>query len=360
MKIAFPFYLLLSLGAATCPTVVRASPLMERAVPSDVDWVVHVDVDLLRLTRSGSTFIREFSKLSPARENEQLPVDPVLIINGLRGLTAFGSIPDFQNGQEGPVDAVVMLQGTPELMQVFRGLVSGFELEQPGAIVRNPIGDYQVLTLQGEISGLFLDDERIVLGKSLPTIEEFLLVEQGQLPHLSFATRFPTYRLGADSGVFLGAFVEGMDGFENLPAQARVLQLTRSVSLQLGEVNEYLQLLASLVTDSAQTGQQVQEVLQGIIALMTITQTGQPDFAQLINSVVVSRENSMVSLRLAYPVASAEVWIARLAELAKASMEASQAGTATGSGAESTEPEGAGESATENGDGAVTDPDPVG
>lgn len=316
-----PVILLLSFGTMASPECVRASGVDETVVPSEIEWFVHIDADLLRSTESGAFLIRELQNLSPARDNPDMPVDPVLIVNGLRGLTAFGSLPDFSAGGE-ETDAVVVLEGTPELIQVFRGFIAGMRLEQPEMLTELQLGEQTILQLQDEdISGIFLDDNRVAIGKSLSSLSQFLAVHRGASAHVSLGSRFPTYRLGEESGIFMGAFVEGMGGFQNLPAQARILQLTQAVSLQLGEAAQQLQLLASLSTDSPQTAKQVREVLQGIIALTMITQNGQPDVATLVESARVSLEGSVVSLGFSYPVDAAEVWIGRLAQMMKDNLE---------------------------------------
>lgn len=325
MKIQLPAILLLAFCSASFPTVVRASGVDEATVPADIEWFVHVDADLLRSTESGSLLITELKALSPAANNPQMPVDPVLIINGLRGLTAFGSLPDLETGAT-DVDAVVVIEGTEELLQVFRGLIAGLKLEQPDLVTELQAGDMTILQLvEYGFSGVFLDETRIAVGKSMSSISEFLDVYSGKTAHVSLGSRFPTYRLGAESGIFLGAFVEGIDGFQNLPAQARILQLTHAVAVQLGEQQDYLSLLVSLSTDSPTTARQVSEVLKGLIALSMMTQTGQPDIAELIESARVSLDDNLVGLQLAYPVNSARAYISQLAVMARNSLAARQA-----------------------------------
>jgi hypothetical protein len=309
------------LAAATLTTTLPASGIEQELVPSEVEWLLHIDVDTLRQSQAGSALIRELQAVNPLRNNPEIPIDPTLIINGLRGLTAFGSIPDFASG-EIPNDSVVVIEGTEDLMQVMRGLIAGIQLEKPEMLTTREQEGQVVYQLQGEsISGLFLKESRIAIGQSPEALESFMEVASGNRDHLSVKSRFPSFKVGMQSGFFVGAVVEGMDGMRNLPAQARILQLTRGVSVQLGEWEEYLHLEAGLKTEDPTTATQVKEILQGIIALTAITQTGLPEVSSLIQSARVNLEDTTVTLDLAYPVASTLGWIEQLAVLIRQSMQ---------------------------------------
>lgn len=321
MKITFPITWLLAISAPILPEVMHAGGINEAHVPESAEWMVHVDVEQLRSSRSGALLLDELISISEANLGPDVPINPVLVVNGIRNLTAFGTMPDLEGGADA-VDGVLLLEGTDELLQVFKGLVSGMELENPDMIERVDYMDNSIIKLSGEdFSGIFLDDNRVALGKSQDALEQFLAVKSGELPHISLKDRFTTYKLGEVSGIYAGAFVEGMNGLQQLPAQARILQLTRQVSLQLGEAGDLLQLFVSLGTDSEKTATQVNDVLQGMIALMMITQSGNPDLAALIQSAKAVREGEVVHLQVAYPVSSAEQWIGMLSEMVKAKQE---------------------------------------
>jgi hypothetical protein len=339
------------LAAATLTTTLPASGVDQELVPSDVEWLLHIDVDTLRQSQAGSALIRELQAVNPLRNNPEIPIDPTLIINGLRGLTAFGSIPDFASG-EIPNDSVVVIEGTEDLMQVMRGLIAGLQLEKPDMLATLELDGQVIYQLQGEsISGLFLKDSRIAIGQSPGALESFLAVASGNQNHLALESRFPSFKAGMQSGFFAGAVVEGMDGMRNLPAQARILQLTRAVSVQLGEWEAFLRLEAGLKTEDPTTATQVKEILQGIIALTAITQTGLPEISSLIQSARVNLDQTTVTLQLAYPVASALGWIEQLAALISQSMQAEDS-------AADKSPAETGEAPTEAGDPEPATPEP--
>jgi hypothetical protein len=320
MKIALPIYILFSLGTALSPEFSAATPIPESSIPDSIDWFAHLDADQLRQSRAGATLLNELTSLDPLKENTQMPINPVLLINGLKGITAFGTMPDLKNpGSD--VDVVTVVSGTPELLQIVKGLVSGMQLEQPEAIEEIAHGDHSILSMkQAGICGVFLEEDKIAMSKSMDSMDRFLSVGQGGIPHLQFGQRFPAPVDATGLGVYFGAFVEGISGFENLPAQARVLQLTKAVAVQLGESDDNLHLLTSLVTKDPQTAQQVSSVLQGIIAMFILTQNGHPDVATLVDSARVKQAGNAVTLKVDYPATSAEKWIGVMVELMRQKM----------------------------------------
>ena len=336
MKPVFPVFALLALGAAVTTQHTLATPVPEQSIPDNVDWFVHLDADQLRASRAGSMLIDGLLELDPLKENENLPINPLLVINGLRGITAFGTMPDFNN-MNGDVDVVTVISGTPELIQIFQGMLSGFQLEKPEAIESDIRGSFSILSLkEAGVCGTFLNGSQVALSKSRASLDRFIDVCEGKVDHLRFGDRFPLPLRDAGLGVYFGVYVEGLSTFENMPAQARILQLTQAVAVQLGESDESLHLLASLVTDQPQTAQQVSQVLQGIIAMLVLTQNGQPDVAALIQSTRVSQQENAVTLRVDYPVVAAEKWIHLMVDRIRKEMEASGA-DAVGETAEGTE-----------------------
>lgn len=325
MKLSFKFFILMSLGAIAAPQYSKAGPVVEEAIPQDIDWFVHVDMEKLHETRTGQAFHAEFRDLIPAGTGQDLPIDPLLVLDGLQGITVYGTMPDF-NAEAFVPDAVVLLEGTGDLIQIFRGLVSGMQIEQPEAIVPVEGDSNGILSIMnGQIYGSFVDENRIVLSKALPGLQQFFDVYQGGGDRINLEERFAVYHRDDMKGIFFGAFVEGLSQFDELPVQARILKLTQAVSLQLGEEGDDLNLLVSLMTDQAQTATQVSEVLKGLIAVFTLTQNGNPDVLSLVETASVSLDDRTVTLTVSYPVDSAVEWAKVLALKAKLDMAARKA-----------------------------------
>lgn len=301
---------MLVLAGIAASQLVNANPIPETSIPGSVDWFAHLDAEKLRSSQVGGYLFDQLTNLDRLKNNEKLPINPVLIVNGLKGITTFGTIPNPQAAQEGDVDVVVLVNGTPELMQIFQGLLSGLQLEKPEAIEEIIEGDHKILHMveQG-VSGVFVGDDQIAISKSLESMTRFLSVKSGKAAHLRFGDKFPATEYVSGLGVYLGVYVEGLGDFKQLPAQARILQLTRAVAVQLGESSDNLHMLASLVTDAPETASQVRDVLNGLVAVMVLTQNGNPDVVNLVQSARVSQVDRAVTLKIDYPAASAQKWI---------------------------------------------------
>lgn len=345
-----------ALLAAATPSFLQAANLDTLPVPPEIDFLAHLDFDEVRASRTGAAYIEAFQKIDFTMGEVELPFEPVLALQGINSLTLFGPMPDLKAEDVRP-SVVLLIRGTPEFLQVLRGVVSGIELENPGIFQRTAIGDQTIISCgDSQVFGSFLGDRQMAIATASGELETFLKVHAGRGPRLDVREKFPSYRMD-DSGLFLGAFVEGIGAFENLPAQARILQLTQALSIQVGEFGEMLHLMASLVTDSPQTGQQVQDVLMGIVAMMTLTQTGQPDVAALVQSARVERVDRTVTLNLAYPAEQAIRWAPALATLLAENLEDKQA--ASESGAETPDVPADGESGSSS-EGAGESPKPEG
>lgn len=330
---------ILFLGTLFPHAQVQASGVEAQLVPSDVEWLLHLDAESLRQSRVGEALLEQVRASGILHPVPEIPVDPTALLNGLQGLTAYGSLPDPASA-EIPDDGVVILQGTTELLQVVRGAVAGWQLEKPDMLVTRQVGDQTVYQLAGQtISGAFIGETHLVIGKSGEALASYLQMAAGKRPHLKLRERFPSFKAGLGTGFFLGVVVEGMQGFGNLPAQARILQMARAVSIQFGELAESLKLEASLQTSDTQTATQVRDILQGILALMSLQQVDQPELAAVLRSARVSMADKTTSVEIAYPVEASMVWIDKLSGMI-AAMQAEKAAGAEGSppgeGAEST------------------------
>jgi hypothetical protein len=122
-----------------------------------------------------------------------------------------------------------------------------------------------------------------------------------------------------DGGSFLLlAVADGINQIEGLPPQARILQLTQGLAVQLWEDGDWMRFAVALVTDGPQTSRQVQQVLQGLIAMAALTQNGDPEIAAIVNSARVSQTDQTVRFELSYPLDRAIQWIRQLAQMIEA------------------------------------------
>lgn len=311
MKRLFFALPLLALAGLEFSSNVQAAPLAKVNLPPDAQWLVHLDVAQWRTSRIGTAALEEAKKLKIEDMPEAIPLNPLQILDGLESITVFGDS-FIEMAEEGP-DGVVLVTVNEQLMQVVQGAVAAMEIQQPEQFQVVQDGDRQIYSVNGEIFGTFLDETSFALGKSLPTLQEFLALRGKPATQSDLVVRMsPAWSEG--SSFLLVALADGINKIEGLPPQARILQLTQGISLQLWEESDALSVAAALVTDGPETGRQVQQVLQGLIAMAALTQNGDPEISMIVNSARVVQNGSTVRFQLSYPLDRAVHWIHILAE----------------------------------------------
>jgi hypothetical protein len=90
-----------------------------------------------------------------------------------------------------------------------------------------------------------------------------------------------------------------------LPPQARILQDTQGVQFVAGEQADQLFVNASLEAKDSAVAQQLQQMLQGVLAFAQMTQTENQDLQQLSQSAKVSGADNKVTIDLQMPVKDA-------------------------------------------------------
>jgi hypothetical protein len=129
-------------------------------------------------------------------------------------------------------------------------------------------------------------------------------VLSGQSPSLQGATTFTDLPQEPGTFFFLAA-AQGISERMHIPPKAQVLKMADSLRLVLGEAADKLCLDAVLKTKTPESCQQVQQVLQGLVALALLSQTQNPDLLELAQSAKVSASGQTVNLRLQFSVARA-------------------------------------------------------
>ncbi len=81
-----------------------------------------------------------------------------------------------------------------------------------------------------------------------------------------------------------------------------MLKMADSLRLMLGEADSKLFANLALRAKDAQVGQQIQQVAQGLIALVTLSKSDNADLQQLAQALKVSQKDRLVVVELALPV----------------------------------------------------------
>ena len=103
---------------------------------------------------------------------------------------------------------------------------------------------------------------------------------------------------------FLGV-AEGFSADTVLPPQAKLLQLADGGRVVLGENADQLFLDLALKAKTSEVVTQMQQVIQGLIAMASLGKPDDKDIMQLVQSTKVSATDKVVSVNVEYPVEKA-------------------------------------------------------
>lgn len=294
MKIATALVLLTGLTAG-----ITAGPLQSSQVPENAKWLVHLDVEKLMTTQLGGYLGRTLvdKKLAkPTRDLEQWGID--FDWRDIESITVFGS--DFTRNPE--QSAVLLVQGSFDFAEAIEVVIDriaayGSDDRPIEKLQTNP---FPIYSAKNEAFGTPYGKGLFLLSKSRTELEQARQVLEGKAASLAKSTQFPD--LGAGNDEFLVAGVA--DGFQRatqLPPQIGGLKNAESGQIKAGEKAENVFVKLSLKTRDNESATRMQQVLQGLVALATLSQEANKDLAMLVDGATVSGADKSVYLNLEVP-----------------------------------------------------------
>ena len=156
--------------------------------------------------------------------------------------------------------------------------------------------------MAGGLFGAVLPRNIVVISKSLDQLTAAVDVLEDRVPGLDQRTNgFPGLKQTADSFFFL-ATAEGFNESAVIPPQARVLQLAETARIALGEENRQLALRLTLQARNETTRNQLQKIVEGLLALVSLGQIDNQDLSAIVSNTIVKSNGNDVSVALSYPI----------------------------------------------------------
>jgi hypothetical protein len=309
-----------------------AGSIPKEEVSADAKWLIHLDAAQFRATKVGSSIITKWVGTSlpvfqgQLKEGLMLDLDAKKIIGGINSITIYGT--DYQS----PQDHAVLLVGTsPELQKILVGFLAGMVLAgtnapmqvtqaTEGSVTFYSIGQpgqahsgHPPVTQSPDGSGssgpspqdaaycAVLPDKVIAIGRSREATEHAAKVLAGKAPCLASGAAFGGFGDLKEAFFFVGA-AEGFNLGANLPPQAKLLQVAEAVRVALGESANQVFLSLALRGKTSDVAAQMQQVVQGLIAVGSLSQPQDNDLGRLLQSIKVSSADNIVDVRVDYPV----------------------------------------------------------
>jgi hypothetical protein len=302
-----------------CEMILPAAPLQREYVSAEAKWLLHADLDNLRQTQLGkhlyTDVIQKSLSNTVAELNEKLNVD--LDVNKLESITAYGE--SFHAKPKS--DGVLLLRTGLKVGQVLEALFAQQTNLAPqmdvGALELVQEQPYKLFKVEG---GLYLTPWRSMLlaSQSRSQLDKALQVIQGKKPNLKSSKAFTEFPPPSEAFFFL-AVAEGFnpeqdkseskpdehDPLEkiakNLPPQAKILQMADGGRAVLGEKADNVFVHLALKTKTPESATQIQQVLQGMSALLALSKASNPDF--YLPPINITTETRTVLINVDYPVA---------------------------------------------------------
>ena len=276
-----------------------AGPFDGSKVAADAKWVIHLDFDAFRKTAIGQYATEKFLK-PKLEENEQFQkLNLSINLQNISGLTAYG--PTFEKHDEG----VLVLSTTADVkkdLDTLVGMAALSENEKKDVVMLQE-KPFLLYSIKDEIYVAPGVANSVLVAKSREMLEQGREIVLGKGESLVKSKAFADYPAMSDKA-FLMVMAEGFDEFPGIPAQAQVLREAKGGRVLLGEADEnlFFNLVFKARDESAST--KIQQVLQGIVALVSLSQPDK-DLTELASNSKISSAGSNVSVELKVPSAKA-------------------------------------------------------
>jgi hypothetical protein len=297
-----------------------ADPLKKEHISPDAKWLVHLDCENLRQTQVGAFLWDKLLGPKLAEMAGELNFNVSNVVERIGSLTAYGS--EFTKGAD--ANGVLLINSDAETQKALEGLLVAQILADTNGPVKKLEGDTTIYSVADQVFVSPFKGGPVVVSKSRTELDAARARLAGKAPAVSPNQAFTTFPAVTNSFFFL-AVAELFDLTKGVPAQAKVLQMAEGGRVALGERTERVFLDLTLRGKTAEVSQQIQQVVEGMVALVSLGQPNIPELLDLAKSTKVSARDQLVSINLDYP---SDKLIARIDQELSPKPKANKAGKA--------------------------------
>ena len=291
-----------SARAAYNPTVVSA----------DARWVVYADFNALRASTLGKELIAAIEAAQKQATGGLIGIDVPKLLGTIGSLTAYGT-----NFTPDPklVDGALIAQGTPDLRKIAESMLLQGTLAEPkvfSEVTDLPFPAYAIADPNAkeadktQLVVAFPPEPVVLVSKSKAQLVKARDVMRGAANSLAKTPASPLNKMAANAqGAFLfsASVVPTEEVFPKNAPQARILQLTHSASVAIGERGSDTFAHSDLLASSDANAERLMKILQGLTAMLGLAESNEQQLAEFLRSVEVTRDRNTVTLGLSYPSA---------------------------------------------------------
>jgi hypothetical protein len=277
--------------------ILRADALNPHQIAPDAKWLVHIDCESLRRTEIGEFLLKKWVEPKVAEAAGEHQDAASNILQRIRSISAYGA--DFATGRD--ASGVLVINSDTDTQKAIEGLLVATILANTNGPVKQLQNEGQ--SLYSIADQIFIAPQKggsIVISKSEAQIDFARERLSGKAAKRAGKGGFGDFP-AVSNGFFLLAVAEGLSLPKPIPAQAKILQMADGGRLVLGERPEGVFLDLALRGKTAEVTRQIQQVVEGMVALVTLGQPNNPDLVNLAKSTRVTSSNELISIRLQCP-----------------------------------------------------------
>ena len=287
-----------------------ADPFQKENVSADAKWLVHLDVENLLTTQLGGFLGREFLDkqiAKPASDlSQQFGID--LDWRQIQSVTVYGT--DFRKAAD--AQGVLLIKSkfnVAESLDTVIAKLAGQLGEGNTPLRKLTDTPFALYTANNEVFGAAVRPGFFLLSKSREQIEKAQRVIAGKSPNLSAAKSFAA--LPDTKGFLVVSVADAFNQGLKLPGPAQGLKNAEGGQAVAGEKGDRVFVNLAVQTKDTESATQMQQVLQGLLAMAALSQNENPDLQKLVQGLKVGGHDKVVSVNLEVPTADV---IARVTE----------------------------------------------
>jgi hypothetical protein len=279
-------------GASVC-----ASPLELSKVANGSKWLIHLDFEAFRKTKVGAHVVDDIIQPRIDKSEKAQKLNLSINLQNISSITAYG--PAFQKKANG----VLVVETTADVKKDLDTLCGMSSLSGGSTLKLDHLKPYPVYSFKDEIFIAPGVQNAVLLAKSKDQLEAARQVLLGKSESMAKSQEFNDYPARGKTFFFIG-MAEGFSESPAIPPQAQVLKETRGGRFVLGEKDD--KLVANLVFKGKdeESTLKIQQVLQGIVALVSLSQENK-EATELARAAKIASEGNTVSVDLLIPLQQA-------------------------------------------------------
>ena len=277
-------YLIVLLVLFTVPQESPASPLRPSLVPAEARWVVHIDVARLAETRV-KALLYENSARGIGRSVRTIErVGKINLLRDMSGVTVIGMGPDDR-------DTVVAFEGKIDKDH----LLALIELDESPEKI--PYGKSTIYNWGSHEYGVFVTDKLTLIGGNIQTLQAVLDAWEGKGTAAADSPLLAKFK-SASPAAFIVASTHKLSALAKDKDGSAILKKAGAAILQIEEDKGVLKLKIVLDTDSPETASRLAKVVEGLMAIASISDEPSSRGINILKDLKISQEGNVLRATL--------------------------------------------------------------